>query len=69
MRIVGSRAEVNITKDEFGHRLEITRGKDVRYLRFGEHDNESVAIDMARVFAGASDLSAETVTYLWAKLG
>lgn len=69
MRITGTRAEVTITKDEYGHRLEIVRGKDARYLRFGEHDSEAVAIDIARIFAGTSDLYPETVAYLWDKLG
>lgn len=70
MRIVGNRAEVEITKDEYGHKLHITKPKQpTAFLRFGDADSEQLAIDMARIFAGASDLSPETVDFLWEKIG
>lgn len=64
MRIVGPRAEVEMSSDANGHLLEIVYKKATYYIRFVESE-EIVAVDFARIFAGTSDLATETVESLW----
>lgn len=66
MRIVGPRAEVEISSDANGHLLGITYKKLAYFVRFDDSE-KNIAIDFARMFAGTSDLSPETVEYIWAK--
>lgn len=67
MRIVGPRAEVEIYHDTNEHLLEITHKKSTYFLRFNDKE-KAIAVDFARIFAGISELSPETIEFMWAKM-
>lgn len=72
MQITGPLAAVTIQGDATdGYRLHITRRREspvVRFLDEPFNKDITVVLDIARLFAGTTDLSPSTVLYLRSKI-